>query len=127
MIGPVVVSFAVPLVFIVFGWLFTHGRYPRKPNALCGYRTTRSMKNEETWRYAQEHWGRLSWRYGWVLLILSGIIGIILWLLSKNGHEVMSYSVTWLVLESILTLGTILPVERALKDRFDEFGRRRSA
>ena len=127
MIGLLVGIFTVPLLFIVFGWLFTHERYPKKPNELYGYRTTRSMKNEETWRYAQEHWGRLSWRYGWVLLILSGVIGIILWLLSRNGYTVMSYFVTWLVLESILTLGTILPVERALKDRFDEFGRRKVA
>ena len=127
MIGLLIATFAVPLLFIVFGWLFTHGRYPKKPNEFYGYRTTRSMKNEETWRYAQEHWGRWSWRYGWVLLILSGVIGIILWLLSRNGYTVMSYFVTWLVLESILTLGTILPVERALKDRFDEFGRRKAA
>ena len=127
MTGLFIVSLAVPLLFIAFGWLFTHGRYPRKPNAIYGYRTTRSMKSEETWQYAQEHWGRLSWRYGWVLLILSGIIGIILWLLSKNGQAVMNYFVTWLVLESILTLGTILPVERALKERFDEFGRRKTA
>ena len=116
--------FVVPIVFLSFGWLFTHGRYPKHPNEMYGYRTTRSMKNDETWAFAQEYWGRLSWRFGWWLLMLSMLLVIIVLTLSVKQHEI--YVGVWIVVQAVLTLATIIPVERALKTKFDEFGRRKS-
>ena len=123
MIGLFLGSFAVPIILIVFGWLFTHGRYPKHPNGIYGYRTTRSMKNDEVWKFAQECWGRQSWRMGWVLFVLSLIMITVVYSLSSRKYDV--YIGIWVPVQAILTLVTIIPVERALKDNFDEFGHRK--
>ena len=117
--------FVVPIVFLMIGWLFTHGRYPKHPNGVYGYRTTRSMKNDETWMFAQERWGQLCWRVGWWLLILSLFVVGILQTQSVRQHGI--YVGAWITIQGVLTLATILPVERALKTKFDEFGHQRTA
>ena len=119
------VMFLVPALLVAFGWLFTHGRYPAHPNGVYGYRTSRSMKNDETWRFAQERWGRLSWRTGWVLLGSSALVAIALLASSVRRYEL--YVGAWIVLQAVLTIVTVLPVERALRRRFDEAGRRRAS
>ena len=116
--------FVVPFVFLAFGWLFTHGHYPKHPNGVYGYRTTRSMKNDETWAFAQERWGRQCWRVGWWLLLLSFLVVAIMQTQSVRQHGI--YVGAWIAAQAVLTLGTILPVERALKNTFDEFGHRKS-
>ena len=116
--------FVVPIVFLVIGWLFTHGHYPKHPNGVYGYRTARSMKNDETWAFAQERWGRLSWCAGWWLLILSSLVVAILQTQPVRRHGI--YVGAWIAVQAVLTLGTILPVERALKNTYDEFGHRKS-
>ena len=117
-------AFAVPIVFIAFGWLFTHGRYPKYPNEIYGYRTTRSMKNDETWAFAQERWGRLSWRFGWWFLMLSMLLVVIL--LTQSVKQLEIYVGVWIAVQTVLSFATIPLVERALKTKFDEFGRRKS-
>ena len=116
--------FAVPGVLLLFGWLFTHGRYPKHPNGLYGYRTTRSMKNDETWTFAQERWGRSCWHVGWWLLLLSLFVVAILQTQSVRQHGL--YVGAWITVQGVLTLATIIPVERALKNTFDEYGRRKT-
>ena len=116
--------FVVPIVFLVIGWLFTHGHYPKHPNGVYGYRTPRSMKNDETWAFAQEYSGRLSWRFGWWLLTLSSLVVVTLLTLPAKRHEI--YVGALIAAQAVLTLATIIPVERALKNTFDEFGRRRT-
>ena len=116
--------FVVPIVFLVFGWLFTHGHYPKHPNGVYGYRTARSMKNDETWTFAQERWGRQCWRAGWWFLILSLLVVAILQTQPARQHGI--YVGAWIAVQAVLTFGTILPVERALKAKFDEFGRRKA-
>ena len=116
--------FVIPVVLLLFGWLFSHGRYPKHPNGVYGYRTTRSMKNDETWAFAQERWGRLGWRAGWWLLMLSLLFVAILQTQSVRQHGL--YVGAWITVQGVLTLATIIPVERALKNTFDEFGRRKA-
>lgn len=116
--------FVAPVVLLLFGWLFTHGRYPKHPNGIYGYRTTRSMRNDETWTFAQERWGRSCWHVGWWLLLLSLFVVAILQTQSVRQHG--PYVGAWITVQGVLTLATIIPVERALKTKFDEFGRRKA-
>ena len=116
--------FLVPIVFLAFGWLFTHGRYPKHPNGVYGYRTARSMKNDETWAFAQEYWGHLSWRFGWCILMFSLLVVVILLTQSVNRHGI--YVGAWIVVQAVLSFAMIIPVERALKTKFDESGRRKA-
>lgn len=38
----------IPVTMLVLGYLFKEIHFPKDVNALCGYRTSMSMKNEKT-------------------------------------------------------------------------------
>ena len=48
----------IPVVVIVTGRIMWK-HYPKNINGLVGYRTTLSMKNMDTWKFANEYCGRL--------------------------------------------------------------------
>jgi len=47
----------IPLTMIFFGWLLFR-KTPKENNYVYGYRTKRSMMNEETWRFANQYFGK---------------------------------------------------------------------
>ena len=52
------VDLLIPATMIGFGLLFLK-RPPKKINAIFGYRSMRSMRNEDTWRFAHQHCGKV--------------------------------------------------------------------
>ena len=97
---------------------------PGTINAWYGYRTARSMKNQETWNFAHETCGRLWVRLG-KLSFLPALLAAVL----TFGHGIETVSVASIVVVTVQTLvliGSIFPVERALKRNFDDSGRKRS-
>ena len=60
----------IPLTMIGFGFYFFK-RGPQTINGFFGYRTSRSMKNQDTWRFAHKHCGRIWMIWGTVLLAAS--------------------------------------------------------
>ena len=113
----------VPFVMIGFGGLFSKSA-PKTINATFGYRTKRSMKNRDTWDYAHKVCGRVWRRWGVVLLIVS-VLAMLL-CLGKDTATVGYWSVLIMAAQILVLLLSILPVERALKKEFDEFGHRRA-
>ena len=111
----------VPAVMLYFGWRFLN-RSPKKINALYGYRTSRSMKNQQTWDYAHQVCGKLWFRAGAVMLPLS-----LLAMLPGLGKDTQALGI-WLMgvvlVQVVVMIATIFPVEKALKQKFDKFGRR---
>ncbi|MBQ7337450.1 MAG: SdpI family protein [Clostridia bacterium] len=109
----------VPVVMIIAGRMMWK-RCPRQINSLYGYRTERSMKNMETWKFAHEHSGRLWWRIGWVMLVCS----IALLLPFVRSGEVIVTIVGLLVCTAqvIGLIVSVIPTEAALKKKFDEDG-----
>jgi len=63
----------VPLTMLYFGARFEKNA-PQEIHAAFGYRTTMSMKNKETWRFAHEYIGRLWKKCGWLLLLISAVV-----------------------------------------------------
>ena len=60
----------IPALLIAVGYsMWKH--CPGKINAVIGYRTRRSMKNMDTWKFAHEYCGRLWWKIGWGMLLPS--------------------------------------------------------
>ena len=57
---------SVPLIMI-FGGLMMYRHPPKKINGVYGYRTSRSMKNMQTWRFAHRCCGRLWQRLAMIL------------------------------------------------------------
>lgn len=111
----------VPTLMLYFGWRFLN-KPPKKINGLYGYRTSRSMKNQQTWDYAHQVCGKLWFRAGIVMLPLS-----LLAMLPALGKDTQVLGI-WLMgvvlVQVVVMIATIFPVEKALKRKFDKFGRR---
>lgn len=112
----------VPAVMLYFGWRFLK-KPPKHCNSFYGYRTTRSMRNQQTWDFAHQVCGRLWFRWGLVLLPLS-LLAMLL-VLGKDVEELGVWLMGVTVIQVVVLLGSIVPVERALKKNFDQFGRKR--
>lgn len=117
MIFCITVSAIIPVCVLLGGYMM-YAHSPGKINGVIGYRTDRSMKNSETWNYAQKYCGKLWLKTGLVMITVSAAVLLV----SKASEIVM------IVLVSVQTAAVVLsifPVERELERVFDEEGRRR--
>ena len=96
---------------------------PGEINGGYGYRTARSMRNRETWEFAQRYSGRFWVRAGRPMLAVS-----LVWMLPLFGREidtVANFGLLLTALQMVPFLAVIPATERALKRNFDDFGRKR--
>ena len=112
----------IPAVMLLLGRRFLT-KPPRTINGTYGYRTRRSMKNQATWDFAHRTCGRLWSRLGLVLLPLSALV--MLPVLGADAGTVGLWCGTVVLVQTAVLLGSLFPVERALKKEFDQFGRKR--
>lgn len=115
-------GFLIPAVMIIFGNIFLN-HPPGKINMAYGYRTTRSMKNQETWEFAHEYCGLIWKKLGIIIAVITGVASLAGFFL-KDG-EAGTLSIILIHLQVVVLLGSIYPVEKALKKNFDEDGNRR--
>ncbi len=118
-----VMDLLVPAIMLYFGRRFQK-KPPEKINQIYGYRTARSMKNQETWRFAHETCGRLWVRLGAVLLLLSLAAAVMTF--GRGVETAGIVSAVVVVVQMVVVIGSIVPVERALKRNFDDQGRKRN-
>jgi len=98
------------LIFLVTG-LIMKLRPPQKINSLYGYRTPRSMKNQENWTEAN--------RYSAILLIRSSILMLLL--ASLAPFFIQNETIAWIsaiILVIIVALNLIIMTEYHLKKMF---------
>ena len=112
----------IPLTMIFFGWLLFR-KTPKEINYVYGYRTKRSMMNEETWRFANQYFGKAWYLCGLISVPLS-MMAITL-VLGKGTETVGTIGGIITMLQMIPLVGAIIPTEIALKKNFDENGRRK--
>jgi len=112
----------IPVILIVFGSLFKSST-PVSINALFGYRTKMSTKNQETWEFANKLWGRLAWKWG--LWTLTGTIAAMIAVFPAADDVIANVGMIVMFLQLGVILLTIPVVEKALKKEFDENGIRR--
>lgn len=95
---------------------------PRVINHFAGYRTQRSMKNKETWDFAHNYVGKLLFKIGLVLLPIS-----VLPMIFAKGRieEIGTLGAIISTIQIIPVLAAIVLTEKALKDNFDEEGKRK--
>lgn len=117
-----VMCLMIPGVVLFFGRCFLK-HPPKNINSLYGYRTTRSMRSQETWDFAHETCGRLWVRLGMILLVLS-LIALAL-VFGQDVETVGIVSGVLTAIQTVVLVGSIFPVERALKQNFDDFGRKK--
>ena len=88
-----------------------------------GGRTALSMKNADTWAFAHACCGRAWWKTGWISLVLSVLVQLPF---VKAGEQTLGTLALVMVLaQSFVLLGTVVYVQKELKQTFDESGRRR--
>lgn len=68
-------GFLIPAVMIIFGNIFLN-HPPGKINMAYGYRTTRSMKNQETWEFAHEYCGLIWKKLGIIIAVITGVASL---------------------------------------------------
>ena len=112
----------ITFTMIFFGWLLFK-KTPKKINYVYGYRTKRSMMNEETWRFANQYCGKACYLCGLISAPLS-VIAIAL-VFGKGPGTVGTVGGIITMLQLIPLGGAIIPTEIALRKNFDENGKRR--
>lgn len=112
----------IPVIMIFFGRIMQMNP-PKKINGVYGYRTTMSMKNTDTWNFAQKCCGRLWWKTGWGMLILT----ILIWLPFMAGKVEIVGTIggIFCTVQCAVLIGSVFGVEIALKKTFDKDGNRR--
>ncbi len=107
---------------------FNMSKYRRKINILgekewlylSGYRTWRSMKNDETYKFAQKEAGKY-WYSSGIILLLPSIISMFL-VIGRDKNTISCDGLAVVAVQMIVMLMSIIPVERALKNNFDKNG-----
>lgn len=112
----------IPVIVIVIGRIMWK-HYPKNINGLVGYRTTRSMKNSDTWKFANEYCGRFWYKMGLFMLAFSVLVSVLL--LGTNDNTYSMISLIFVLFQCVVLIVSIIPVEIALKKMFNEDGTRR--
>ncbi len=117
-----VCNIVVPIITIIAGW-FMWKHAPKKINKIIGYRTNRSMKNEDTWEFAHNYCGKLWWIMGWIILCISAVVLIPFY---NSTYSTIGIAVVISVaVQCVILVTTIIPTEIALKKTFFDDGTRR--
>lgn len=112
----IIMNSLIPIMMIAFGALWKK-HPPISANWVYGYRTSMSMKNEETWKFAHFYHSKVWFWCGIVLFIVS----LIIMLLFRSNYEKIS---TWVIyIQLAIMILSIIPTEIALRKRFDQDGK----
>ena len=117
-----VCNILIPIILIIAGrMMWKH--HPRKINLVYGYRTSRSMKNMDTWIFAHEYCGKLWWKIGWFSLLPSIAAQIPFFNSSEDVVGIIGAIIC--ILQLVILIASIFPTETALKKTFNDDGTRR--
>ena len=112
----------IPIVMVIAGrMMWKH--CPKHINSMLGYRTTRSMKNMDTWKFAHEYCGKLWWKLGWLIMILTALMYIPLY--QSNDNMIGIAGVVLITIQCTVLIISIYPTEKALKEHFNDDGTRK--
>lgn len=106
----------VPLLMIVVGIVLSKNP-PGTINGVYGYRTKRSMENQEAWDFAQVYCGKLWRKIGWMMMPFS-IIGMFP-VIGKNDDFVGVVGAVIITIQCIIMFVSMFFVERALKNKLN--------
>lgn len=117
-----VCNLLLPIIMIVAGkMMWKH--CPKEINGVYGYRTKRSGINKDTWNYAHEYCGRLWWKSGLVMLVMTIIV--FLPFINSSDKSIGTVGLFPCIIQCIIMIATVFITEHALKKTFTEDGIRR--
>lgn len=100
----------IGLTFVIVGYIM-YLFPPKKINSFYGYRTIRSMKNQESWVFAQRYSAKEMMKLGAVLILIASISIVF----NFEPYTGKSIALGIVILAIILLF---LRVERAIKTKF---------
>ncbi|WP_025725229.1 SdpI family protein [Acholeplasma granularum] len=112
----------IPLMMFIFG-LYFHKSPPKEISDYIGYRTKYSKLNQDTWTFANKFMGILWFRLSFVVLAFSLIP--IPFIYNKNQEVIAIILVSTLLVQTLILIISIIPVEIALRKHFDSKGNRK--
>ena len=119
----VITLLLIPVIMIVVGKFYCN-KAPGKINHFIGYRTTRSMKNDETWKFAHSYFSEIWYKWGLIMLPIS--ILPMIFVMGKDEDAVGILGAVICSLQIVPILVSIVLTEKALKRNFDEEGNRKN-
>ena len=114
----------IPVVMVVFGNLFKKSA-PGKVNMIYGYRTSMSMKNQDTWEFAHKYCGKVWSSWGMALLLFSA--AVMAFVFGKSEGMMGNAAGALCILQVVVLIVSVYPTERALRQNFDQDRKRRDA
>lgn len=111
----------IPLIMIIFGNIFANN-FPKKINSIYGYRTTMSMKNEETWEFAHNLCGKIWKKTGIIMALPSLLLTLFSFQIIDDMQGVIC--LVLITIQTVALICSIFPVEKELKKNFDSNGHR---
>ena len=112
----------IPAIMLGAGKLFSKD-VPKDINWIFGYRTSMSMKNEDTWSFAHKVAGAFWWKWGWVALAVT--VAAMLLVLG-HSEELVSTAGCFLMFAQMIPLIAVIPhTEKTLRNTFDRDGTRK--
>ena len=112
----------IPAIMLGAGKLFSKNT-PKDINWIFGYRTTMSMKNEDTWYFAHRVAGAFWWKWGWTTLAITVVAML---LILNKSNEVISVVGCIVMFAQMIPLIAVIPhTEKALRNTFDKAGNRK--
>ena len=112
-----VCNLLMPVIMIVIGIIMMKSP-PKKINHFVGYRTSRSMDNQESWIFANKHSGKLMIIYGAIAIIPSVVIMLPFY--DRDDDTVGIISTVIMVFQLILIIIPVILTERILKRKENE-------
>ncbi len=102
-----------PILMIAAGYLMPR---IKTANSIIGYRTSLSMANEETWRYANGYCGGLWRKIGFIMLPVSIICGASMYFVKDAAAAVIGIAIMFIQLG--IVFWSVYLVEKELKRKF---------
>lgn len=113
-----IVVLVLPVISLAIGLLW-RSHPPQKINALYGYRTRMSMKNEDTWSFAHAYCRKFCLYFGLIALILS----LTFMFVCKSYFETAAIYIV--CIQAITFCFVFIFTEQRLRKAFDKNGKRR--
>lgn len=115
-----IMDLLLPFTMIGFGRYFMK-KAPNEINVVFGYRTSMSMKNKDTWKFAHKYCGKVWYVCGVAMLPITVIFMLLV--IGKSIDCVGTVGGIICGVQLIPLIGTIFPTEIALKKNFDKNGK----
>ena len=113
----------LPVIMIVGGAIMTK-HCPKHINTVVGYRTRRSMKNMDTWKFAHNYCGKLWLKLGCITIIPSALVLVLF--CHSNEDTIAMMSKALIIIQFVILIISVCLTERALKMHFNNDGTRKA-